>query len=141
MLEFKFEMRSVEGLRFEASLWLRGQLRRVGVSVWNVDSGGLVLDTTKRLLDFLPRDCSSNISPAFSFACRSGAQSCLCVHQTIIPQIPAADTRAEAAPRPSTLEVRLLGPFRVLVDNQLIEESRWRRRKAKVLDQARERMQ
>jgi hypothetical protein len=37
-------------------------------------------------------------------------------------QIPAADTRAEAAPRPSTLEVRLPGPFRVLVDNQLIEE-------------------
>jgi len=55
MLEFKFEMRSVEGFRFEASLWLRGQLRRVGVSVWNVDSGGLVLDTTKRLLDFLPK--------------------------------------------------------------------------------------
>src|SRR5205085_6307646 len=39
----------------------------------------------------------------------------------------------EQAASPSSLEVYLLGPFRIMVDERAIEERRWSRRKPKLL--------
>ena len=40
---------------------------------------------------------------------------------------------SKKVPAPSSLEIHLLGPFRMAVDGVVVEERQWSRRKAKLL--------